>query len=76
MKQALKKKIETALKRGDKAEQSLNSACGQMADLLQEFFEDDITVLYQQGDGFVICYDTDDRSTAPENISITEFIQK
>jgi hypothetical protein len=74
MKQALKNKIETALKKANKAEQELNSRCGVLAALLQPQFEEEITVLYQSGDGFVVCYEEDHRS-APANIPIIEFIQ-
>jgi len=48
-----------ALKKAEKAEIQLNSACGDMAIILQPYFPDEISVLYQEADGFVVLHNTD-----------------
>ena len=53
------KDLQKALKKGKKAERELKSACEDMATIFEPYFDCEIDVLHQLGDGFVILYNTD-----------------
>ena len=54
-----KRKLESALKRARIAESKLKSACDDIAEIFQHYFDCDIDVIHQVGDGFVVLYNTD-----------------
>ena len=54
-----KRKLESALKRAGTAESKLKSACADIAEIFQHYFDCDIDVIHQMGDGFVVLYNTD-----------------
>ena len=64
-----KRQFESKLK---KAESSLNGACANLANLFQPYFDIEIHVLYQSGDGFVILYETGNVQQAPVNEAVNE----
>ena len=51
-----KKEFNSKLKAAKKAEQRLNSACESLAALFEPYFNDEISVFWQQSDGFVILH--------------------
>lgn len=51
-----KKKFNTAHRRAKKAENEMVTQCGIMAGILQDFFDEEIEVLFQPGDGFVVLH--------------------
>ena len=53
------KEFQSALKKAYKCEQKLKSACVDLENIFQPYFNDEITVLYQNSDGFVILHDTE-----------------
>lgn len=67
MKNILKKLI-----LANKYQQKVDSLCNEMADELQEFFLEDITVDYNPSDGFVVVYDEYNGDGAPLNIRVSE----
>ena len=54
-----KKKFSAALKKAQKCESMLKHACSDLEFIFQPYFSDEISVLYQPADGFVILHDTD-----------------
>lgn len=48
--------LNTAHRRAAKAEREQHIQCENMASELQEFFDHEITVLFQEGDGFVVLH--------------------
>tara|TARA_R110000744_G_scaffold375669_1_gene489305 strand:+ start:567 stop:827 length:261 start_codon:yes stop_codon:yes gene_type:complete len=54
-----KQEFTRALKRATLAESKLHLACSDMAIFFQPYFKCEISVLYQESDGFVILYNTD-----------------
>ncbi|WP_159522913.1 hypothetical protein [Sunxiuqinia indica] len=67
-----KRKFSTALRRAKKAESQLHGQCEIMASMLQEFFDDEITVLFQESDGFVVLHS--DKNWDSANTPIKEVI--
>lgn len=54
-----KRKLESALKKANTAESRLKGACDEMVEIFQPYFDCEIDVLHQMGDGFVVLYNTD-----------------
>jgi len=52
-------KLNTALKKAGKAEGELKAACDDIVNLFQPYFDEEIEVLHQMSDGFVILYNID-----------------
>lgn len=63
-----------ALKKAKNAENELDTACADMANYFESYFDDEITVLYQAADGFVILHNTEneDKNHNCENESVEE----
>ena len=51
--------LNKALKRGVNAKSKLSKACSDMATFFEPYFDCEIEVLHQMGDGFVILYNID-----------------
>ena len=51
------RRFNSAHNKAVKANLHVDSQCGVMASELQEFFNEEIAVLYQSGDGFVVLHD-------------------
>ena len=54
-----KNEFKKALKRGVTAESNISNACADMAIFFEPYFDCEIAVLHQMGDGFVILYNMD-----------------
>ena len=54
-----KRELEKALKKATKAESELKSACDDIATIFEPYFDCEIDILHQMGDGFVVLYNTD-----------------
>lgn len=54
-----KRKFIDALKRAYRCEANLKNACADLEIMFQPYFSDEISVLFQPSDGFVILHDTD-----------------
>lgn len=69
-----KRKFNSTLRRAIRLENQLNGACDDLADMFQPYFDDDISVLYQSSDGFVILHnlDVDDKSNTNLNTGVKE----
>lgn len=62
----------------DKARKHLgisNLACKAITSELQSFFEYEISVMHQMGDGFVVCWDCNDSQIAPYNIPVEDVLE-
>jgi hypothetical protein len=60
--------LNTAHRRAAKAAREQHAQCEIMAAELQEFFDEDISVLYQESDGFVILHSTNDEKNLNTHI--------
>lgn len=66
-----KSEFNRQLRLAKNAESKMYSACGSLAEMFQPFFNEEISVLSQPDDGFVIMYDQDN-SYAPVNEPVNE----
>ncbi len=51
----------------------MDSACGNIARILQPFFKEEISVDFQPGDGFVVVWE-DDVFRAPNNKTVEDVV--
>lgn len=65
------KDFNKTVKKANKALGELNNYCGSLSMMFQPYFNEEISVMYQMGDGFVVVYETDCFS-APKNDPIEE----
>lgn len=66
----IKKELSKAIKYSGKS----HNACGVIASELQPFFDYEITVFEQSGDGFVVEYEAND-GLAPHNIPVLQVVE-
>lgn len=69
-----KKLINKQLKLAVKAENAMHNACGGIASDLQPYFDYDISVFHQEGDGFVVMWDEDDNN-APISETVENVVE-
>lgn len=65
--------IKKLLKRAEKARLKMDTACGQIAIILQPFFNQEISVDFQPSDGFVVVWE-DGVFNAPNNYTVQRVI--
>jgi hypothetical protein len=70
------KNINKLLKDAEKARSKMESACGQIASNLQPFFDEEISVDFQPGDGFVVIWENESKHFAPHNIPVEDVVNK
>lgn len=62
------------LKIAIKAKGQMDSACGNIASILQPFFKEEISVDFQPGDGFVVIWE-DGVFAAPHNLPVDDAVR-
>lgn len=69
-----KKLINRQLKLASKGESLMSNACGEIAIELQSYFDFDISVFFDEGDGFVVLWDAED-GNVPINEAVEEVVK-
>jgi len=60
--------FQTALRRARKAERELHTQCSILTEMLQPFFSEEISVLFQPSDGIVVLHDDANLNTQIEEV--------
>lgn len=69
------KLINKQLKLAIKSESVMHSACGAIASNLQPYFDCDISVFNQRGEGFVVLWDAED-GNVPNNDRVEDVVER